>query len=431
MSLHDWINKDIVCSCGRTHRCDIAHVVVEKNALAKLPECLSDYNHILLVADENTYPLCGEKVRELLGAKIEQFCLLTTEPGEPHVVPNEQSIGAIEQSLTDATDLILGIGSGVINDLCKYVSFYHHIESGIIGTAPSMDGYASSGAAMILKGMKVTATTHAPTLIMGDTDILCAAPIGMIRSGYADIIGKYSALCDWKLSALINGEYFCQEIYDLVMDRTNLIRSLATDIRDRKPEAIEELMLDLVLIGACLTLVNSTRPGSGSEHHLSHYFEITGLIYGEPFFFHGTDVGYATIVTAKLREEVRALEAPTFSELSKETREKCYQKIYSHLWTEIRDLQNEAGRYANPVNEIYKEKWAEVRAILNECPTADEIKVMLTDCDFDLSLFEKQYGRKKIQNGVWFAKDLKDRYSVLWLYDAIFCGEKEAAEILA
>ena len=47
---------------------------------------------------------------------------------------------------------------------------------------------------------------------------------------------------------------------------------------------------------------------------------------------------------------------------------------------------------------------------------ADEIREMLTDVGFDLSAFEAMYGKEKIQNGIWFAKDLKDRYTVLWMY---------------
>ena len=31
-------------------------------------------------------------------------------------------------------------------------------------------------------------------------------------------------------------------------------------------------------------------------------------------------------------------------------------------------------------------------------------------------MIEKMYGKEKIQNAIWFAKDLKDRYSVLWMY---------------
>ncbi len=427
MELFELLNRDIACSCGRTHRCDIDLVDIGRGAIDRLPESVNKFENILLVADSNTYAVCGERVCDLLGGKVEDVCLFVTDD---LLVPDETAIGAVRAKMTPATDLILGIGSGVINDICKYVSFFARIKCGIVATAPSMDGFASSGAAMILGGMKVTETTHAPALIIGDTEVLKNAPAEMIRSGYADIIGKYSALNDWKLSRLINGEYLCPEVYDLVLEKTNLIRSLAKDIAERKSEAIEELMRDLVLIGVTLTLLSTTRPGSGSEHHLSHYFEITGLLEDKPYFLHGTDVGYSTIVTARLREKLRALAKPDFSAVSDETREQCYEKIYGKIAPEVSDLQKSAGRYANPVNDVYREKWSDVLAILNECPTAAEIEEMLTDCGFDLSLFEEMYGAEKIESGVWFAKDLKDRYSVLWLYFNVFFSESEAEKIL-
>ena len=427
MELNQLLNHDITCSCGRTHRCDIDLVDIGRGAVERLPESVKNFENILLVADSNTYAVCGERVSNLLGTKIKDTCLFVTTD---LLVPDEAAIEAVRAKMTPATDLILGIGSGVINDICKYVSFFAGISSGIVATAPSMDGFASSGAAMILGGMKVTVTTHAPALIIGDTEVLKNAPAEMIRSGYADIIGKYSALNDWKLSRLINGEYLCPEVYTLVKEKTDLIRSLAKNIAAREDAAIEELMRDLVLIGVTLTLLSTTRPGSGSEHHLSHYFEITGLLEDKPYFLHGTDVGYSTIVTARLREELRALAKPDFGMVSDETREKCYEKIYGKIAHEVSDLQKSAGRYADPVNDIYSEKWNEVVAILNECPTAAEIEEMLTDCGFDLSLFEEMYGAEKIQNGVWFAKDLKDRYSVLWLYFNVFFSESEAEKIL-
>ena len=88
--------------------------------------------------------------------------------------------------------MIVGIGSGVIQDLCKYVSFNKNLPYFIIATAPSMDGYASKGAAMITDNMKVTYNAHVPEVIIGDVDILKNAPMDMIKSGYGDILGKFS-----------------------------------------------------------------------------------------------------------------------------------------------------------------------------------------------------------------------------------------------
>ncbi len=423
-TIYDLINHDLHCSCGRTHRCDIEALRIGEGVLAELPELIA-HKHILLVADSNTYPLCGGRVCTLLGERISDVCIFHTEDV---LVPDEASIAEIRTHMNPDTDLVLGIGSGVINDLCKYVAFFAGIRSGIIATATSMDGYASSGAAMIIDGMKVTYTTNAPTLILGDVEILKAAPMDMIRSGYADIIGKYSALCDWKLSELINGEYLCPEVYELVLAKTDQIRLSAKALTERDPAAIGKLMEVLVLIGACLTLLSTTRPGSGSEHHLSHYFEITGLIDQKPYFLHGTDVGYSTVVTAALREEILALSEPNFHHLATDLREECYRAIYGKCAAEVRELQNTAERYDHPMDDIYRAKWQEVREILAACPTADEIRKMLTDVGFDLSAFKAMYGRDKIQNGIWFAKDLKDRYSVLWLYCDLFLTEQRAEQ---
>lgn len=47
--------------------------------------------------------------------------------------------------ISDTTDLLLGVGSGVIQDLCKYVSFKRGLPYFIAAAAPSMDGYAAAG----------------------------------------------------------------------------------------------------------------------------------------------------------------------------------------------------------------------------------------------------------------------------------------------
>ena len=419
MKLSDMINQDLVCACGRTHRCNIKAVRIGEGVLTELP-ALTDARSILLVSDQNTDALCGDCVRALLGDRIAAHQLFET--GDELLVPDEAAVEAVEAKMTDGIDFILGIGSGVINDICKYVSFAHKITCGIIATAPSMDGFASSGAAMIFDGMKVTFTTHAPDLILGDTDLLCTAPAEMIAAGYADIIGKYSALNDWKLSHLVNGEYLCPFVYDLVLNKTNEVRALAPALVKKEPAAVATLTEILVMIGVCLTLLSTTRPGSGSEHHLSHYFEITGLILDRPYFLHGTDVGYSTVLTAAMRERIRAIKTPKFHTVSKKTRLDAYDRIYKHCAGEVAELQEKAGRYDKDITPLYAEKWQDVVAILNECPTAAEIERMLLDVGFDLSAFEKMYGAERIADGKLWGKDLKDRYSVLWLYFDLFGG---------
>ena len=38
--------------------------------------------------------------------------------------------------------------------------------------------------------------------------------------------------------------------------------------------------------------------------------------------------------------------------------------------------------------------------------------------------FHKLYSDKKIDDAIWYAKELKDRYTVLWLYYDLFGGKQ-------
>lgn len=402
------------CACGKTHRCDIRHILIEKGATRKIGALLDGYHHILVVADTNTYAVTGKAVEEQVGSRQENRLIYHREGV---LVPNEQAIEEMEALLTPQTDLILGIGSGVIQDLCKYVSFFHKLPYYIVATAPSMDGYASVGAAMILKNMKVTVTTHVPQAIIGDADVLKDAPMDMIRSGYGDIIGKYSCLNDWKLSHVISGEYFCQYVHDVMFDMVLKTRPLGPRLQARDPEAIQTLMEALVGGGVAMAMVGNSRPASGSEHHLSHFFEITGIVHDEPYFMHGTDVAYSSIYTQGLRETLLRYEKmPENTPMSRESWERHIREIYGSAAQGVIDLQKKMGWYEIDRRPIYREKWQAIREVLAQAPSTQEMLGYLQSIGLDIRDFEKLYGKEKINNALAFAKDLKDRFSVLWVY---------------
>ena len=402
------------CSCGMVHSCAIRQVRIGRNALASIPELTTGYRHILLAADVNTYALCGSEVTQLLGNKLESTLVYQREG---LLVPNEEAIAELEAKLTTDTDLIVGIGSGVIQDLCKYVSFQAKLPYHIIATAPSMDGYASKGAAMILGSMKVTCNAHVPEVIVGDLDILKTAPMEMIQSGYGDILGKYSCLNDWKLSKVVNGEYLCPEVYNLAYDMVLKTKDLGPALLRRDPDAIGTLMEALVGVGIAMAYVNNSRPASGSEHHLTHFFEITGLLNNEPYFMHGTDVVFSTVYTQKLREELLTMDAPIPNGSHDPVRwEADIRKIYTGAAQGVIDLQNKLGWYHQDRLASYRLHWEEIKEVLREVPSSAELIGYLTSIGLDIQDFEKLYGSEKIQNALWYAKDLKDRYSVLWMY---------------
>lgn len=409
--------KGVTCQeCGKTHKCPIEKVYVENGAISHLADFVQSYKGVLIVADENTYGAAGEKTEAELKDKIIERVVFS---GSELVIPDENAIETVYAKM-DGVDLIVGIGSGVIQDLCKYVSHFKSVPYAVVATAPSMDGYASSGAAMILKGMKETVSAGLPLAIFADTEVLKNAPMEMIKAGYGDIIGKFSALNDWRLSTLINGEFFCKYIYDTTYEMTQKTLRLGAGLIKRDEESVGALMEALIVVGIMMSFLGNSRPASGSEHHLSHYFEITGIVHNRPYFPHGVDVAYSTVVTAEIRENLlnKSFDIPLY----REAREKYEEKILSLYGAEVGKnciaLQDKMGRYEENRAPVHASKEAEIKKILRDMPTSEEIKNMLSLAELDFNELYKLYGKETVENAVKYAKDLKDRYTVLWLnYD--------------
>lgn len=405
----------VECACGKHHTCDIDYVYIEDGAISHLADILAKNKNILIVADENTYGAAGDKVMAALAGKNIKKVIFS---GKTVLIPNEQSVARVNEDLC-GIDMIVGIGSGVIQDLCKYVSFESGIPYLVIATAPSMDGYASDGAAMIWGGMKATFKAGLPRAIIADTAVLASAPMEMIKAGYGDIVGKYSALNDWKLSKCVNGEYFCDYIYSLTYDMIIKTLSVADGLLKRDKDSLKVLFEALVAVGILMSFAGSSRPASGSEHHLSHFFEIVGIQNGEEYFPHGIDVAYSTVITAAIREK---LVNTVFPERIVREDEAALEANIKRIYTASADgciaLQKKVGNYALDRSEIYKSKEEEIKAILREVPPSKEIEAMLARVELDMSKFYNLYSEKKIAEAVKYAKDLKDRYTVLWLnYD--------------
>ena len=410
------VGKD-KCECGMAHKCPIDHVIIGKEACATLPSITKEYSSILLVADKNTYRVCGEAVHNIIKEKIADVLIYQTDG---ILVPDEVAIDELEGKVTDTTDLIIGVGSGVINDLCKIVSFRKGLRYFIVATAPSMDGYASRGSALILDGMKVTMNANVPKAIIADTKVLANAPFEMIQAGYGDIIGKYSCLNDWRLSALVNGEYLCDFVMNATYATVERTVALANGIKEKDAAAIGALMEALVAVGILMAYVGNSRPASGSEHHLSHYFEIVGIERGEKYLPHGIDVCFSAIETAKVREKLLSIGNISAYEykFDRESYESDIRRIYGSIADEVIALQNKMGWYSIDRVSIYRERWGDIRAILSDAPSSEEMLSLCEKVGLNYNDFLSLYGEEKIAEAILYAKDLKDRYSVLWMnYD--------------
>ena len=262
------------CACGKVHDTNMELVEISQGAFTKVPEYLRSKGatSVYVVADQNTYKAAGAALEGILTeAGIGEDTYVIPATGD--VVPDEKTIMGVILGMKKDYDLIIAVGSGTINDICKYISFRLNMDYMVCATAPSMDGFASIGSALMLNNLKTTVDCHVPKAIFADVDVLKEAPMDMITAGLGDILGKYTCLCDWKLSSIINGEYYCDAIVKMVQGYIKKVVETADQVKTRSPEAIAAITEALIGTGIAMSFVGNSRPASGSEHHISHYWE--------------------------------------------------------------------------------------------------------------------------------------------------------------
>ena len=187
---------DVPCRCGKIHKSASCECISGKGALDKIADCVKKYGakKAFVFGDVNTYPLAGDKIcKKLSDCEIDSSVYVFPQK---HTEPDEWAVGTLVMHFDYECDIIISIGSGVMNDLGKVLSKAVSRPYIIVASAPSMDGYASATSSMSRGGVKVSLDTLCPDVIIGDTDILKTAPVHMIKSGLGDMIAKYTAICE-------------------------------------------------------------------------------------------------------------------------------------------------------------------------------------------------------------------------------------------
>lgn len=301
--ISQWAGMEYSCACGKSPKVDIQAIRVGSGVMQELPGILRDLgaSHIFLVADNYTYEAAGRQVEQLLdqaGLAYHKRVFQTETP----LVPNEYALGSVLAAMTSQDDMLLAVGSGTLNDVTKYVSARTGVPYVIAATAPSMDGYASTVAPTILDGFKTTLPAVYPAAIVADVDILKDAPMPMLTAGFGDIIGKFTSLADWRLSHQLNGEYYCPEVAGVIEAAVETCAANAKALAQREPQAIRAVTEALILSGLAMGMVGVSRPASGAEHQMAHYWEMDALRRGEEHPLHGNAVGVGTVLAASLYE---------------------------------------------------------------------------------------------------------------------------------
>ena len=284
-----------------------------------------------------------------------------------------------------------------------------------------MDGYASNVSPLIIRHLKTTYEARPARVIIGDLDVMSQAPLSMIAAGVGDIIGKYVCLADWQMAHMVNGEYICQEIMELVRQSIQKVADHARAAIQRDKAAISAIMEGLVLSGIAMSYIGNSRPASGSEHHMSHYWEMMFLLAETADPLHGTKVGVGTVSALRLYEMLKEsqaslefLQAPHFE---KEAWQKQILDAYGPAACGVLKLEEEIGKNSDEKvskrRKTFLEHQEEIWKIVDALPSSKDIQKLLESMNAPFSPAQLQVPKEVFQKGIYFAKDLRNRFGLL------------------
>ena len=420
-ALNDYLDQTFECSCGKEHYAALKAVRVGKDALNDLPELVNSlgFKSLYLISDPITYGIAGEKCVNILTAAGIKHKIIQLS----HLGFDEATLGELIINMPADCDLCIAVGTGSINDMTRYFSFKMGRPFFTVATAAPMDGFASSVAAIHVNNLKTTFEAQTPTCIIGDTEILKGAPYSMIAAGLGDLLGKSTCLCDWRLANIITGEHKCEKIIELVEDNVNNVLKVASLAKDRDPKVLGDIMEGLVLAGVAMSLYGNSRPASGCEHHMSHYWETVFAQRGERPVPHGTQVSVGTVLVLKAVEELLKRDvdfeaarkaAVAYDQAAWETKmhEAYGPAAPGVIEMEAKAKKNEPNARIERINAM-EAHWNEITALLKALPSSEYVIDIIKSLNASYLPQQINVSSELLKTTFMVCKEVRPRYTIL------------------
>ena len=360
------------CVCGREHTLETKMVVVEYNALSRFETYMEQVGlagkRRTVVYDTNVYRLTEGK-----HIPCDQEIVLDANGLRSEDVLIEKMMKDL-----DAPEVIVAFGAGTIMDFGRYPAYKLGIPFVAVPTLASSDGFTANICSVILEGQKKSIPMCAPILVVADLDIIKGAPARLVASGINDILSKYISLVDWRISHLVDGEYYCHMVAELAQQALSIMRNAADVYAETGAADIEAMTMAQMLSGLTMQLLNHSRAASGAEHLIAHLVEMKPPRFEKAEGIHGECVGVGTYLCAKKYHELakKTPKAKPFEPLSVEwIREKFGDRLADGIVKE--NAQDVLGTF-DPQNIV--DCWEDIRNLISTIPAPETLEKVYQGC---------------------------------------------------
>ena len=367
-------------------------VEIDSGVIQHIPTFLKErkLHHIVIVYDEHTKLAAGSDIAHLLSEAAFTVTTVALEANKHgQVIADEPSLVQVLTETPNEADAILAVGSGTIHDIVRFVGYKMNKPFISVPTAASVDGFTSKGAPLIFRGFKNTIQTVSPIAVFADINILKKAPQALTAAGFGDIVGKHTSLLDWKISDLIADEPYSERAAQLTRESLESCVNHVDDIAAHSEKGLKLLMQSLIDSGLVMLVLDFSRPASGSEHHLSHYWEMDLLKRDAKQLLHGAKVGVAAGIIIDL-----------------------YKQFF-------KKFDSQSLPVDEPHAHALQAHWETIQEQVEKLPSGDELRAMLKTVGGPMTPEELHIDHQLVSKSLNEAIHLRDRYTGLLLINQL------------
>ncbi|MFQ3620356.1 MAG: iron-containing alcohol dehydrogenase, partial [Spirochaetales bacterium] len=258
-------------------------------------------------------------------------------------------------------------------------------------------------------------------------EIIVNAPPELISAGYGDLIGKLFSCLDWVLADVLGVEPLKGEVWNPMWDWASKLLNRRLDIQNRDPEAIRSLYEGLVISGLGIQLYGGSRPASGTEHLISHAWEITQTQSNVSKVLHGHQVALGSLLSCALMQEVSNLSIEEVEQSIYKTsledllekrleqarkylkKDKAYETIKGVILQKTPGPEHLKARREKILNswKSIQEKWKEL------LPPYEKLKERLYTAGCPTAPKDLGFDAEEVRKGIVVAQLIRNRYTVL------------------
>ncbi len=363
---------------------------------------------LAVVADENTYDVLGGRVARALKPIGGEAAIVLKNP---HA--DMQTAAALADQLK-GYDSVIAVGSGTLNDLCKYVTAQDGRRYAVFSTAASMNGYTSTTASMTLdSGLKVSLPAQAPAGFFVDMAVSAAAPSHLSASGFADCVARSVAQVDWWMSHRLLGTLYRSVPFDIQIADEIELNKCAHLLPQGDIEATARLYRVLTLCGLGIGFIGMSNPGSMGEHQISHYIDcFAGARH--PGTLHGQQVGVASLTMARIQQGLLAQDSAPVMKPTPIDTEGMKKRMGTAATDCIEQLRRKAldGDALDAVNHKLATLWPELQRELRQFMIpVQEMEKLLADAGAPTTAADLGIDLEFYREAVRHGHEMRDRFS--------------------